>query len=496
MQRLTLPINEIKVEDRQRIDLGDIKGLADSILQYGLIQPIVVNQQNQLIAGGRRLAAYLSLGRKEIEVTYKETLSQDELHCLELEENVRRLEMSWQERCLCIAKIHELKQQRAALDATSWGQRETGEMFGLSVSKVSYMVKIATYLKDKEHIFWKPQFNSAYDAWQFVIREEEVRINAELAKRGHTSSAKIVNQEQIQAERLVKEYDKIVAQPDSLHDERERYYSNPHNPPGSFETYWTERIKAVEGLRNTVYLSNWLIKGDCIAFMNEPDNIERFDHLVTDIPYGIDLDYINQQNPHVQLKDLDTVEDEHQVEDNLDLMKQFFPASFACLKPNAYLVTWCDAWHFRYMADLALAAGFKVQRWPLTWDKTHTCLNQSAQYNFTKSTEIALVCRKGNATLVKPAPKCLVSASNTDVRKALSHPFAKPFEIWHFILDHISIEGQLILEPFAGRGSGVLAALQRKRNVVACELNEAHYNALLENVKMYYLKLNPKFQFK
>ena len=115
MNRTALPINEIVVEDRFRRDLGDISGLADSIRRVGLIQPVVINQAKRLIAGGRRLAAVTSLGHTVIDVVYKETLTVDELHEAELEENVRRKDMNWTERCLLVARIHELKQHRGAL---------------------------------------------------------------------------------------------------------------------------------------------------------------------------------------------------------------------------------------------------------------------------------------------------------------------------------------------------------------------------------------------
>ncbi len=148
------------------------------------------------------------------------------------------------------------------------------------------------------------------------------------------------------------------------------------------------------------------------------------------------------------------------------------------------------------MYDLAIAAGFKVQRWPITWDKTHSCMNQTAQFNFTKSTEIAIVCRKGRATLVTPQARCIVSASRDDLCRDIGHPFAKPRAIWEYLANAVSIEGQLILEPFAGRGSGVISMLGIKRNVVGVELQEAHYNALLENVKtQHFLKLNPNLKF-
>ena len=145
------------------------------------------------------------------------------------------------------------------------------------------------------------------------------------------------------------------------------------------------------------------------------------------------------------------------------------------------------------MYNLATEAGFRVQRWPLVWIKTHPCINQANRYNFTKNIEFAMVCRKPTAVLAKGAPTCVVEASNMDARKEFNHPFVKPYAIWAFIAEHVSTEGQLILEPFAGRGSGVISLLKMKRQVVGVEINEAHYNALLENVKKYYLTLNPRF---
>jgi len=50
---LRLPIDEIKVVDRARRDLGDVQALADSIKTLGLLQPPVVTQEHVLVAGER-----------------------------------------------------------------------------------------------------------------------------------------------------------------------------------------------------------------------------------------------------------------------------------------------------------------------------------------------------------------------------------------------------------------------------------------------------------
>jgi N6-adenosine-specific RNA methylase IME4 len=48
----SLPISQITVGQRHRRDLGDIDGLAASIAEVGLLQPIAVTFDGHLIAGG------------------------------------------------------------------------------------------------------------------------------------------------------------------------------------------------------------------------------------------------------------------------------------------------------------------------------------------------------------------------------------------------------------------------------------------------------------
>ena len=64
-----MKIQSIKVWYRFRKDLGDLQTLAKSIQEIGLLQPIVVNQDNELIAGKRRLEACKLLGRTEVWLT-------------------------------------------------------------------------------------------------------------------------------------------------------------------------------------------------------------------------------------------------------------------------------------------------------------------------------------------------------------------------------------------------------------------------------------------
>ena len=80
-------VSQVEIGDRFRQDLGDIDSLANSISDLGLLHPIVVTQDLDLIAGRRRLEAFKLLGREEIPATI---LDMDEIWRGELHENRER----------------------------------------------------------------------------------------------------------------------------------------------------------------------------------------------------------------------------------------------------------------------------------------------------------------------------------------------------------------------------------------------------------------------
>jgi ParB-like chromosome segregation protein Spo0J len=63
-----LPIDSIKVGQRHRRDPGDIPALAANIREIGLLHPLPVKPNGELIAGARRLAACKHLGWTEVPV--------------------------------------------------------------------------------------------------------------------------------------------------------------------------------------------------------------------------------------------------------------------------------------------------------------------------------------------------------------------------------------------------------------------------------------------
>jgi N6-adenosine-specific RNA methylase IME4 len=108
----TLPIANIILKERYRKDLGDISALAQSIKEVGLLHPIVVQPNNVLIAGKRRLEACKQLSWTKIPVT---VIDLNDIALGQFHENVYRKDLLPTE-IDAIRRVLE-PQQRAAAKA-------------------------------------------------------------------------------------------------------------------------------------------------------------------------------------------------------------------------------------------------------------------------------------------------------------------------------------------------------------------------------------------
>jgi DNA modification methylase len=356
--------------------------------------------------------------------------------------------------------VHRLHAQSAAVEGDTWSQKQTGRLLGgMSVGAVNYCVEVARHLRKTDHPVHKAE--SLMEALRILcqIKEDEInKYESSFAKEVMTTSAKAVAAgASLTIDSLIKQNDQKVEITPSLSTDGKK-------PP------------------MVIQLSNYFTHANCIEHMTSMGS-EAVDHIITDAPYGIDMDMLNQQNPHGSMVDIDRVEDEHDVQANVKLFHEMYPRMFDVLKDKGFCVVWIDQMHWQLHYDLATKCGFKVQRWPLTWVKTHQCMNQSAQYNFTKATEVAIVCRKGNATIVRPQSTNVWIGTNDEARKSFGHPFAKPEGLWRWIFEAVAVKGQTIYDPFSGVGTCPLAAARAGYFPRGCELKDIHYNRLIVGFK-------------
>lgn len=106
---MIVQIKDIKIKKRVRNDLGNLEDLKDSLRLYGLLNPITLNKQFELIAGERRLQAAKQIGWTSINANIIDNLSEiDELE-IELEENNQRKEFTDEELMEGYKRLQRLK---------------------------------------------------------------------------------------------------------------------------------------------------------------------------------------------------------------------------------------------------------------------------------------------------------------------------------------------------------------------------------------------------
>ena len=89
---MLVKIEDIKIKDRIRKDLGNLEDLKDSLRTYGLLNPGTINSKYDLIAGQRRLEAAKALGWTSINANILSELTEVQELEIELEENNQRKE--------------------------------------------------------------------------------------------------------------------------------------------------------------------------------------------------------------------------------------------------------------------------------------------------------------------------------------------------------------------------------------------------------------------
>jgi hypothetical protein len=102
-----VPIASIRIGERRRQEYGDIAALAKNIDQHGLIHPIVISDDNELIVGGRRLQACAKLGWSDIDARRWRVLEEAERREIELAENLDRKDLTAAERSRQIVALAE-----------------------------------------------------------------------------------------------------------------------------------------------------------------------------------------------------------------------------------------------------------------------------------------------------------------------------------------------------------------------------------------------------
>lgn len=173
-----IKISKIKIGSRFRRDLGDINSLVESIMMLGLMHPVVLNQNLQLIAGQRRLEACKLLGLKEIPATI---INLDDIITGEFHENVIRKGFTSREK-IAIKKAIEPVEKMKALERKQSGKpcedSTQGNIKGKTRDKIaSYLELSFDTLNKLESVVEAAENNNKFENLPELIDSNKISVN-------------------------------------------------------------------------------------------------------------------------------------------------------------------------------------------------------------------------------------------------------------------------------------------------------------------------------
>lgn len=138
-----ISVEKISPDPNQpRKDLGDITGLADSIKEYGLMSPIIVQaiskDSYQIIAGERRFTACKRAGLKSI-LCIVRTVEEHRKFEYQLIENLHRKDLN---------PVEEAMSYKSLIDNHNLSQRELSKRLGQSASGINQAIRILDLPKE------------------------------------------------------------------------------------------------------------------------------------------------------------------------------------------------------------------------------------------------------------------------------------------------------------------------------------------------------------
>ena len=131
------------------------------------------------------------------------------------------------------------------------------------------------------------------------------------------------------------------------------------------------------------------------------------------------------------------------------------------LKPNTHFYLFCDPETMFVAKPVGERVGFKFWK-PLIWDKTKIGMG----YHYRARYECILFFEKGKRKLIDLGIPDIITVP----RVHRGYPAEKPPEVSDVLVYQSSLEGDLVVDPFAGSASVGEAAIRRGRRFAGSDI--------------------------
>ena len=330
-------VSDVKIGERFRKDYGDMTAFVESIKDKGILQPITVNQDMELLAGGRRMAAATMAELKKIPALIRDQSAMDnaaiDLREVELIENIFRKDFTWDEQAKLVAEIDKMCREKNI----EWSVRKTAKLLGHShPMNVSRSLQLAEALEAVPEL---SQCKTQDEAIKVLKKVEENAVTQELRRR--------------------------------------------------------QEVTQNSGLRDVLKIAkaNYRIGDALIELSNLPSGSGNLHFIEVDPPYGIDLNEQKSGNTADTYKEIPRNE-------YAEFLATIARETYRIAGSHCWMVFWFGPTHHQLVLQILRDAGWQVDDIPCIWNKGHGQTQHPGQY-LARTYEPFFSCRKGTPTLAK-----------------------------------------------------------------------------------------------
>jgi len=418
-------LSDIKVGVRFREDLGNIEELIQSIREKGILQPITLDSDYNLQAGGRRVHAATCLQLKEVPALIRESSGLLDLREVELIENAHRKDFTWQEKAKLIFEVDQLYREKDP----DWSIRKASCLLEESIATMSRYIQLAKALKVIPDI---RDCDSMQDAMRMLKRYEENKITSALRKH-----------QDVRIE--------------------------------------SSREASASGLANALSMANnHYIIADAFTELSKLRTGGKIHFVECDPPYGIDLAN-TKKGQNDDSGSLVSSYAEIKSTDYKEFLQKLTAELFRVTYKDAWMVFWYGQTWYTEVKQSLEDAGWQVDDIPAVWIKSQ---GQSMHPNsaLAKGYETFLVCRKGAAMLNKPGALNVLTGPHLPPADKY-HPTQRPKWLIDRILSIFLFGNETILVPFLGSGMTLRSAFSLGFHAFGFDINGEYKDRFLLEVE-------------
>jgi len=415
----------INRENRQRRDFTT-EDLEESFPKRGQLQPIVITRDFQLIAGERRLTAAIKLGWSHVKAVFSDEIDPGELQALELEENVKRKDLSWKDHAMAIYNYH---QHRLSLNP-EWTMKATSDSLGFSPSTIENHMTVAKEL-----------------------------INANpLVKEAPKMSTALGIAKRVNERRTAAETSQLLA------------FAAP-KPAPKVSTGDLEVDAVLEDLENSTEGTGFILNDNFSDWAREYSG-PKFNLIHCDFPYGVGMDKSDQGSGDSYGTYEDTPEIYWNLVDTLLNNLDNF------CDPSAHLIFWFSMDFYQQTYD-RLSSAFSVNKFPLIWYKNdNSGILPDPNRGPRRVYETAFLASRGDRKIVRAVSNTVASPIQRG-----QHMSEKPQLVLGHFFRMLVDEHSAVLDPTCGSGSAIRAAVTAGASrYLGLELNTEFANAADETL--------------